>query len=56
MLYFTLARRTGAVLLTFDKKFLALAEKEGIGIIKLIDGKLELPEGIIFRPPGQQHL
>ena len=30
MLYFTLARRTGAVLLTLDKKLLELAEKEGI--------------------------
>ena len=30
MFYFLLARRTGAVLLTLDKKLLALAEKEGV--------------------------
>jgi predicted nucleic acid-binding protein len=35
MLYFTLARRTGGVLLTLDKKLLALAEKEGIETVKL---------------------
>jgi predicted nucleic acid-binding protein len=30
MLYLTLARRTGAMLLTMDKKLLGLAKKEGI--------------------------
>jgi predicted nucleic acid-binding protein len=30
MLYLTLARRTGAMLLTMDKKLLALAKNEGI--------------------------
>lgn len=33
MLYFTLARRTGAVLMTLDKKLLALAKREGIAVI-----------------------
>lgn len=36
MLYFTLARRTGSVLLTLDKKLFKLAEKEGIETVKLI--------------------
>ena len=35
MLYFTLARRTGSVLLTLDKKLLKLSEKEGIETVKL---------------------
>jgi len=35
MVYFTLARRTGAVLLTLDKKLLILSEKEGIETVKL---------------------
>lgn len=35
MLYFTLARRTGAVLMTLDKKLLKLSEKEGIETVKL---------------------
>ncbi len=35
MLYFTLVRRTGGVLLTLDKKLLKLAEKEGIETVKL---------------------
>jgi predicted nucleic acid-binding protein len=34
MLYLTLARRTGAILLTLDKPLNAIAEKEGIEIIK----------------------
>ena len=32
MLYFTLARRTGALLLTVDKKLISLAKKENIEI------------------------
>ena len=32
MLYFTLARRTGALLLTVDKKLISLAKKEDIEI------------------------
>jgi len=36
MLYFTLARRTGAVLLTLDKKLWALSEKEGVDTLKLL--------------------
>jgi predicted nucleic acid-binding protein len=35
MLYFTLARRTGATLLTLDKKLLALADKEGLETMNL---------------------
>ncbi len=36
MLYFTLARRNGATLLTLDKKLLALAEREGVETVKLL--------------------
>lgn len=34
MLYFTLARRTGAALMTLDEKLQALAKKERIEVIK----------------------
>ena len=34
MLYFTLARRTGAVLMSLDEKLLALAKKEKIETVK----------------------
>jgi predicted nucleic acid-binding protein len=34
MLYLTLARRTGAILLTLDKPLNTIAEKEGIETIK----------------------
>ena len=33
MLYFTLARRTGAVLLSLDEKLLSLAKKEKIDVV-----------------------
>jgi predicted nucleic acid-binding protein len=35
ILYVTLARRTGAVLLTLDGPLATIAEKEGIEIVKL---------------------
>jgi predicted nucleic acid-binding protein len=34
MLYFTLARRAGASLLTVDKKLLELAKEHGIGVVE----------------------
>ncbi|GHU95390.1 hypothetical protein FACS189479_08920 [Spirochaetia bacterium] len=34
MLYLTLARRTGATLITLDKLLNSIAEKEGIEIVK----------------------
>jgi predicted nucleic acid-binding protein len=35
MLYFTLARRTGATLMTLDSRLNSLAKKEGIDIVEV---------------------